>query len=116
MRYVDELSEAIRTQLALAYRAKDLLASGLREKRREGYTTADFRADMLAALVVAAVALPLSMAFAIAIDVPPKYGIYSANIAGVIESLLGGTRYAVPDHRTDRRDGGDPGPDRPQVR
>lgn len=95
MRYVDELSEAIRTQLALAYRAKDLLAYGLRQKLREGYTTADFRADMLAALVVAAVALPLSMAFAIAIDVPPQYGIYSAIIAGVIGSLLGGTRFQI---------------------
>ncbi|MBA3538297.1 MAG: STAS domain-containing protein [Deltaproteobacteria bacterium] len=95
MRYVDEISEAFRNQLALAYRAKDLLAYGLRSRLREGYTRKDLRADFLAALVVAGVALPLSLALASAAGVPPQHGLYTAIIAGVIGALLGGTRFQV---------------------
>jgi len=95
LRYVDELSEAIKSQLALAYSAKDLLGYGLRQRLREGYTAKDFRADLLAALVVGAVALPLSMALAIACDVPPQHGLYTAVIAGVLCALLGGSRFQV---------------------
>lgn len=95
LRYVDEISEAFRNQLALAYRAKDLLGYGLRQRLREGYTRKDFRADLLASLVVGIVALPLSMALAIACDVPPQHGLYTAIIAGVICALLGGTRFQV---------------------
>ena len=95
LRYVDELSEAFRAQLSLAYRAKDLLGYGLRKRLKEGYTAKDFRADLFAALVVGLVALPLSMALAIACDVPPQHGLYTAIIAGVICALLGGTRFQV---------------------
>lgn len=95
LRYVDELSEAFRSQLAMAYRAKDLLGFGLRQRLKEGYTAKDFRADLLAALVVGVVALPLSMALAIAVGVPPQHGLYTAIIAGVICALLGGTRFQV---------------------
>jgi sulfate permease, SulP family len=95
LRYVDELSDAFRTQLSLAYKAKDLLGYGLRRRLREGYTTKDFRADLLSSLVVGVVALPLSMALAIAIDVPPQHGLYTAIIAGVLCALLGGTRFQV---------------------
>src|SRR5262245_27677150 len=82
LRYVNELPEALQKQLALAYSAKDLLAYGLRARLREGYSIKDFRADLLAALVVGVVALPLSMALAIACDVPPQHGLYTAIIAG----------------------------------
>jgi SulP family sulfate permease len=92
---VNELPEAIQRQLALAYRAKDLLAYGLRSRLREGYSIKDFRADLMAALVVGVVALPLSMALAIACDVKPQYGLYTAIIAGFTCALLGGTRYQV---------------------
>jgi len=95
MRYVDELSEAFRNQLTLAYRAKDLLAYGLRKRLKQGYTAEDFKADLLAALVVGVVALPLSMALAIAAGVPPQHGLYTAIIAGVICALLGGTQFQV---------------------
>jgi sulfate permease, SulP family len=95
LRYVDELSEAFRHQLSLAYSAKDLLGWGLRRRLREGYTRRDFRADLMASLVVGVVALPLSMALAIAVDVPPQHGLYTAIIAGVICALLGGTRFQV---------------------
>jgi SulP family sulfate permease len=95
LRYVNELPDALQKQLALAYRAKDLLAYGLRSRLREGYSIKDFRADLLAALVVGVVALPLSMALAIACEVPPQHGLYTAIIAGFVCSLLGGTRFQV---------------------
>ncbi len=95
MRYVDELSGVFRNQLALAYKAKDLLAYGLRKRLKQGYTTADFKADLLAGLVVGVVAMPLSMALAIAAGVPPQHGLYTAIIAGVICALLGGTQFQV---------------------
>src|ERR1041385_3356587 len=95
LRYVNARPEAIQRQFALAYSAKDLLAYGLRSRLREGYSIKDFRADLLAALVVGVVALPLSMALAIAVDVPPQHGLYTAIIAGFVCSLLGGTRFQV---------------------
>jgi SulP family sulfate permease len=95
LRYAEELTDTVKQQLALAYSAKDLLAYGLRRKLREGYTRGDFRADLLAALAVGVVALPLSMAIAIACDVPPQHGLYTAIIAGVVCALLGGTRMQV---------------------
>jgi SulP family sulfate permease len=95
LRYAEELTDAVKQQLALAYSAKDLLAFGLRSRMREGYGAKDFRADLMAALVVGIVALPLSMALAIACDVPPQHGLYTAVIAGVVCSLLGGTYFQV---------------------
>jgi len=95
LRYVDELSEAFRNQLALAYTAKDLLGYGLRQRLREGYTRRDFRADLLSSLVVGVVALPLSMALAIAVDVPPQHGLYTAIVAGSVVALLGGCKFQV---------------------
>ncbi len=95
LRYVDELGDKVREQLALAYSSKELLGWGLRKRLREGYTRADFKADLLSALVVGVVALPLSMALAIACEVPPQHGLYTAIIAGVICALLGGTQFQV---------------------
>jgi sulfate permease, SulP family len=94
-RYVDELTDVLRSQLALAGKIKDRLGYGLRTRMREGYTRADLRADVLAGLVVGVVALPLSMALAIATEVPPQQGLYTAIIAGVLCALLGGTRVQV---------------------
>lgn len=95
LRYAEDLSEVLQKQLSLAYRGKDLLAFGLRQKWREGYGVEDLRADLLAAVVVGVVALPLSMALAIASGVPPEHGLYTAIIAGITCSLLGGTRFQV---------------------
>src|ERR1700722_9276932 len=62
---------------------------------REGYGPADFRADVIAGLTVAIVALPLSMAIAIASGGTPDRGLYTAVIGGFIVSLLGGSRFHV---------------------
>jgi len=51
--------------------------------------------DILAGCVVGIVALPLAMAFAIAIGAKPEQGIYTAIIAGVFVSLFGGTRLQI---------------------
>jgi SulP family sulfate permease len=60
---------------------------------REGYHFRDFRADVLAGLTVAIVAVPLSMAIAIASGVTPDRGLYTAIIGGFIVSFLGGSRF-----------------------
>jgi SulP family sulfate permease len=62
---------------------------------REGYGASDFRADAIAGLTVAIVALPLSMAIAIASGVTPDRGLYTAVIGGFIVSLLGGSRFQI---------------------
>jgi SulP family sulfate permease len=62
---------------------------------REGYRAADFRADAIAGLTVAIVALPLSMAIAIASGVSPDRGLYTAIIGGFIVSVLGGSRFQI---------------------
>jgi len=59
---------------------------------REGYGLQALRADALAGLTVAIVALPLSMAIAIASGVGPERGLYTAIIGGFLVSLLGGSR------------------------
>jgi sulfate permease, SulP family len=62
---------------------------------REGYRLADLRADALAGLTVAVVALPLSMAIAIASGLKPEQGLYTAIVGGFLISLLGGSRYQI---------------------
>ncbi|MBV8923862.1 MAG: STAS domain-containing protein [Bradyrhizobium sp.] len=62
---------------------------------REGYGLSDFRADLIAGLTVAIVALPLSMAIAIASGVEPGRGLYTAVIGGFIVSLIGGSRFQI---------------------
>ena len=62
---------------------------------REGYGWSDFRADVFAGLTVAIVALPLSMAIAIASGVTPDRGLYTAVVGGFIASLLGGSRFQI---------------------
>ena len=61
----------------------------------EGYNLGHFRRDVLAALTVAIVALPLSMAIAVASGVSPERGLYAAVIGGFLVSALGGSRYQI---------------------
>jgi SulP family sulfate permease len=62
---------------------------------REGYGIADLRADILAGLTVAIVALPLSMAIAIASGTSPDRGLITAVIGGFLVSALGGSRFQI---------------------
>ncbi|MAC59564.1 MAG: sulfate permease [Novosphingobium sp.] len=61
----------------------------------EGYSLSSFRKDVLAAVTVAIVALPLSMAIAVASGVSPERGLYTAIIGGFLVSALGGSRYQI---------------------
>src|ERR1700722_3719953 len=61
----------------------------------EGYSSFSFRKDVVAALTVAVVALPLSMAIAVASGISPERGLYTAIIGGFLVSALGGSRFQV---------------------
>ncbi|OJU28663.1 MAG: sodium-independent anion transporter [Alphaproteobacteria bacterium 64-6] len=62
---------------------------------REGYGWPHFRADAIAGLTVAIVALPLSMAIAIGSGLSPDKGLYTAIIGGFLISALGGSRFQI---------------------
>lgn len=62
---------------------------------REGYGLTQLRTDAIAGLTVAIVALPLSMAIAIASGATPAQGLYTAIVGGFLVSLLGGSRFQI---------------------
>jgi sulfate permease, SulP family len=66
-----------------------------RQSIREGYSRVNFKNDLLSGVVVGVVALPLSMALAIAVNAPPQMGLYTAIVAGLAVALLGGSRCQV---------------------
>src|ERR1700680_2498782 len=61
----------------------------------QGYNFSCFRRDMIAALTVAIVAVPLSMAIAVASGVSPERGLYTAIVGGFLVSALGGSRFQI---------------------
>jgi len=62
---------------------------------RKGYGAAELRRDAIAGLTVAIVALPLSMAIAIASGATPAHGLYTAIVGGFLVSALGGSRFQI---------------------
>lgn len=62
---------------------------------RAGYDLSAFKADASAGLTVAIVALPLSMAIAIAAGATPAMGLATAIVGGFLVSALGGSRYQI---------------------
>jgi len=62
---------------------------------REGYSLANFRSDVIAGLTVAIVALPLSMAIAIASGASPAQGLYTSIVGGFLVSAIGGSRFQI---------------------
>jgi sulfate permease, SulP family len=73
----------------------DLFTPKLVSVLREGYGRAELAADAVSGLTVAIVALPLSMAIAIASGVEPQRGLYAAIFGGFLVSALGGSRHQV---------------------
>lgn len=59
------------------------------------YTKEQFAKDVVAGIIVAIIALPLSIALALASGVTPEKGIYTAIIAGFVISFLGGSRVQI---------------------
>jgi sulfate permease, SulP family len=77
------------------HRAFPPLAAALRAVLGEGYAAADARHDLLAGLAVGIIAVPLSLALAIASGVAPQHGLYTAFVAGAVIALAGGSRFNV---------------------
>lgn len=71
------------------------IATGLISAWRDGYGLGDLRKDVMAGLTIGTVAVPLSMALAIATGVPPQHGLYTAIVAGALIALTGGSRFNV---------------------
>lgn len=69
--------------------------AGTFRRSMKGYSRGDLKADLLAGFLVAVIALPLSMALAIAAGVPPQHGLYTAIFAAPVVAVLGGTRIGV---------------------
>lgn len=61
----------------------------------KGYSGAQFGKDLTAGIIVAIIALPLSIALALASGVTPEQGLYTAIIAGFVISMLGGSRVQI---------------------
>lgn len=71
------------------------LFSALRETFAIGYTFKTLRNDMSAGLTIGIIAIPLAMALAIAVGVPPQHGLYTVLIGGAVIALTGGSRFNV---------------------
>jgi SulP family sulfate permease len=61
----------------------------------KGYTAKQLLSDVVAGVIVAIIALPLSIALAIASNVPPERGLITAIAAGAVIALLGGSRVNI---------------------
>ncbi|MBE5817298.1 MAG: sodium-independent anion transporter [Clostridiales bacterium] len=61
----------------------------------KGYKSKDYVSDVVAGIIVAIIALPLSIALAIASGARPETGLFTAIIAGLVTSLLGGSRVNI---------------------
>lgn len=71
------------------------LARAVRETWQQGYHWPDFFADLGAGITVCMIAIPITMAVAIACGVQPVHGLYGAIIAGPLIAVLGGSRLSV---------------------
>ncbi|AHV95418.1 SulP family inorganic anion transporter [Paenibacillus sabinae] len=63
--------------------------------RFQDYSLSSLRKDLVSGMIVGVIAIPLGMAFAIASGVKPEYGIYTTIVAGILISLLGGSRFQI---------------------
>ena len=63
--------------------------------RHQGYSISELRADLISGFTVSIIALPLSIALAIASGAEPQQGIITAVVAGFMISLLGGSRVQI---------------------
>ena len=61
----------------------------------KNYSVKQFTNDIIAGIIVAIIALPLSIALAIASGVSPEKGLYTAIVAGFVISFLGGSRVNI---------------------
>ena len=69
--------------------------AAVRALRSRGYRSEDLRADAVAGVILGVVALPLSMALAIAAGAPPEHGLFTAIVAGIVIAVSGGSMNSV---------------------
>ena len=69
--------------------------SALTKSLKSKQTFSDFLSNLLAGLTVGIIALPLSMALAIASGVAPQHGLYTAIVAGIVTALSGGSEVNI---------------------
>ena len=72
-----------------------LLFHALSQAWKDGYSFSKFRSDIVAGVTVGIVAIPLGMALAIAVGVPPQHGLYTVIVAGLLAALFGGSRFNI---------------------
>jgi len=78
----------------MSFSAPPLFAA-FRQSWRAGYTLERLRGDLVAGLTVGIIAIPLAMALAIAVGVPPQHGLYTVLVAAPLIALTGGSRFNV---------------------
>ncbi|MGF6328780.1 MFS superfamily sulfate permease-like transporter [Pseudomonas sp. BS3782 TE3695] len=71
------------------------LFAAWRQTWRAGYSLKSLRGDISAGVTVGIIAIPLAMALAIAVGVPPQQGLYTVLIAAPLIALTGGSRFNV---------------------
>ncbi|MCG9721831.1 C4-dicarboxylic acid transporter DauA [Shewanella sp. Isolate7] len=71
------------------------MLSALKKSISAKPSTQEIQTNILAGLTVGVIALPLSMALAIASGVPPQHGLYTAMIAGIVIALCGGSKVNI---------------------
>jgi len=69
--------------------------SAIKKSIKSYSSYADIQSDVLAGLTVGVIALPLSMALAIASGVAPQHGLYTAIVAGILIALTGGSKVNI---------------------
>ncbi|HGO5814756.1 TPA: C4-dicarboxylic acid transporter DauA [Mannheimia haemolytica] len=69
--------------------------SALKDALNAGYGKQHLIRDIISGLTVGVIAIPLSMALAIASGVPPQHGLYTAIVAGIVIALTGGSRFNI---------------------
>src|SRR5262245_66486798 len=60
-----------------------------------GYSWRSFRADLLAGLTVAAIAVPQAMAYALIAGIDPRFGLYTAIVMTALGSLFGSSSHLI---------------------
>ncbi len=69
--------------------------SALTKSLKSEHTFSSFQSNFLSGLTVGIIALPLSMALAIASGVAPQHGLYTAIVAGIVTALSGGSKVNI---------------------
>src|SRR5580698_3050352 len=90
---------AVRSAVARKYASWHLFVPKLVTALGEGYRPADARADLFAGLTVSVVALPLSLALAIACGVAPGRGLFTAVVLARSSRRSVGAAIRSPDRR-----------------